>query len=863
MKNHSSLLGILFLTLSVGVHAQYAEKMGFPLKVFLKQDHAPGTMVDLFVRGPRHEAAAAVLLHGGRVKMSREGVVSARVPVERITALALEPAVQFFEFSLDKGMVMNDSMRVKSRINEIHSGQAPLIQGYTGAGVIMGLIDSGMDHRHPDMQLPDGRTRILKYWDQTLPVHPERTPEPYGYGQVWDSTHINTGQMTSVDQPGYNGHGTSVSSIAAGNGSANGRHKGAAPDADYIVVSSKFNAPNWRSVVADGVKYIFDEAEAMGRPAVINASLGTYFGSHDALDAAALFIDDLLLEQGGRAMVCAGGNSNEFAPYHLRTTVDADTSWTWFRRNPNSAFGYPVVYFELWADVDQFDQVSFAIGADRPTPLRFRGRTPFHTIQDVLGTVVTDTLRSFSGNRLGIVEMYAIQRGDQYQLQVHMATPDSVSYRYRFMSTGEGMFDIWSSSSLGTSAMDAVPPDVALLPEAVHYVLPDRDQHIVDSWACSPHVVTVANYQNETDYIDYFGNPQFVPGAEDSIASPSSAGPARTGLMKPDIASPGNIIFSAPPIDLLQNLIASSNIGVGEGGWHIRGGGTSAASPSVAGIIALYFQKCPTASAAEVMQALLATAVVDQYTGSVPNNRWGAGKIDGFAALITSTPAVDLEVVGDEPFCQGDELLITGPEGMSGYLWNTGATSPGIGLDSTAQVSLQVINASGCIGLSDTLQFEVLPVPPVPTVEADATVLTSSEALAYQWYRNGELIPGAVDQVFEATTGGTYSVVVSNEFGCTAASDPVPVIITGIGTVDGASFGLWPSPAHDHLMIDLPDEGAMHLVEVIDGLGAQVATHTLSGGRVHRISTEMLASGAYVVRAVTPSLTRAARFMKR
>ena len=64
-------------------------------------------------------------------------------------------------------------------------------------------------------------------------------------------------------------------------------------------------------------------------------------------------------------------------------------------------------------------------------------------------------------------------------------------------------------------------------------------------------------------------------------------------------------------------------------------------------------------------------------------------------------------------------------------------------------------------------------------------------------------------------------------------------------------------------MIDLPDEGAMHLVEVIDGLGAQVATHTLSGGRVHRISTEMLASGAYVVRAVTPSLTRAARFMKR
>jgi hypothetical protein len=372
----------------------------------------------------------------------------------------------------------------------------------------------------------------------------------------------------------------------------------------------------------------------------------------------------------------------------------------------------------------------------------------------------------------------------------------------------------------------------------------------------------VANYQNETDYIDYFGNPQTVLGVEDSIASPSSAGPARTGLMKPDIASPGNIIFTAPPIDVLQNLIAQNSIAVAQGGWHIRGGGTSAASPSVAGIIALYFQKCPTATAAEVMEALLSTATTDQFTGTVPNNRWGVGKVDGFAALLASTPVVDLEVVGEDPFCQGDQLLINGPSGMSSYLWNTGATSPVIAVDSTAQVSLEITSSSGCIGRSDTLQFEVLPLPPVPTVEADATLLTSSEAFAYQWYRNGELIPGAMDQVYEASSGGSYYVVVTDAAGCSMASDPVPVIITGVDTMDDGSFALWPSPASDHVTLTLPDEGSVHQVEVFDGLGARVAGYSLSGGRSHRIAIEALATGAYMVRVVTPAHVRSARFIK-
>lgn len=855
------LFALACMLMPAAAHAQYAEKMGFPLKAFLKQQHAPDAEVDLFVRGPRDAAAAAVLVHGGRVKMSREGVVSARVPVSRVHALSQEPAVHFFEFSLDKGYTLNDSMRVKSQVNEVHQGVAPLLQGYTGEDVVLGIIDSGLDHQHPDYRNADGSTRILKYWDQTLAVHPSRTPQPYGYGQVWNAADIDNGVMTSIDQNGYNGHGTSVAGIFGGNGLANGKHKGVAPDGEFIVVSSRFNAPNWRSVVADGVKYIFDEAAVLGRPAVINASLGTYFGSHDGLDAAALFIDDLLLQQGGRVMVCAAGNSNDLAPYHLRTFVDSDTSWTWFRRNANSALGYPAVFFDLWADIGNFADVRFAIGADRPSPLRYRGRTPFRSIAEVVGTVITDTLWSFSGNRIGVVDYYAVQRGGQYQMQVHMREPDSTNYRFRFMTTGSGMFDVWSSSSFGYSSMDAVAPNTTTLPAAVYYVVPDRNQHIVDSWACSPNVLTVANYQNETSYVDYLGVLQTVAGREDSIASPSSAGPERMGSMKPDIAAPGSIIFTGPSLVVLQASIANNGIAVDAGGWHVRGGGTSAASPVVAGAAALYLQKCPWATAQEVKNALLTTARTDNFTGAVPNHRWGVGKLDVLAALLSSGPDATVSLTGSNPFCAGTSVDVTTTEPMSTYAWNTGSSEATITVDTTTTISVEVTNASGCIGRSDTLSLEVLPPPTVPLVTESDGLLTSTEAATYQWLLNGTPIDGATEPSYAVETGGWYQVLVSDANGCVSTSDSLQVIITEVDTASGPVLRLWPSPVRTELFLEVEAMAGPFRVEVLDGTGRVVLRERLRGEGLQVMDVSALAPGGYLLRS--PELPRLlARFNK-
>lgn len=856
MKKLATLLVCLLIATLHFAQDRLPEKMDFQLKAHLKQAHAPGSEVDVYIHGPARAVSEAVFAHGGRVKMSLPQLVSARVPADRMHALAQEPAVRFFEFSMDKGVALNDSMRVKARVNEVHQGLAPLPEGYDGEGVILGFIDSGMDWQHPDFLDENGNTRVLKYWDQTLPVNGQ-TPQPYGYGQVWDSTQINAGLMTSVDQPQWFGHGSTVTGTAAGNGLANGRHKGVAPKADMIIVSARFSG-NFRASVADAVKYIFDEAEALGRPVVINASLGTYLGSHDGLDASALFIDELIQEQGGRVLVAAAGNSNSFAPYHLRTEVGADTTFTWFRRNASSALGYPAVFFEVWADLDDFQNVRYAVGADRANPYRYRGATPFHDISENLGMLIRDTLWSVSGNRIGIVEYFAAQRGEQVLLQVHMPEPDSTTYRFRFMTTGSGRFDVWSSAQFGISNMQTNLPTPEDFPPIVNYVLPDNDQHIVDSWACSPHVLTVANYYNEVTYVNSLGDTVTVPGTEGDIATTSSKGPARTGLTKPDIAATGDITFSAAPLDWIAQLVSTNDPRLDEGGLHLRNGGTSMASPVVAGTAALYLQRCPNAAHSEVIAALTGTANADAFTGSVPNNLWGHGKVDAFAAVVNSTRA---PLSGPEGFCSGDAAVIEGPAGMDSYTWSNGSDSPSVSITEEGPLSLVVQSPSGCTAWSDTVQVSEWPLPAMPAIDAVANVLTSTPAEGYQWSVNGEPIPGATAQVWEAEVVGEYTVTVFDANGCSATSEPLLVLSTGLDAASAGDLEVWPSPARDALFVRLHDDlRGQVMLRVVDGAGREVLARGASPGQVQVLDLGALSAGLYVLRVETADGPATVRF---
>lgn len=861
MLKRFPLIVLSCLCLTQWADAQYKEKMDFHLRSFIAKAEDPSLTVDLFIHGEKDAVGAAVLEQGGWVKNSLPFLVNARVPVGRIEQLARSTAIHHFEFSLDRGELMNDSMRVKNRVDWVHQGRAPLGQGYDGSGVVMGFIDSGLDIMHPDLRTADDQSRVYRYWDQ-VPGPNASSPAPYGYGREWTQEQLNSGGPIPVEPANLYGHGTTVVGTGAGNGLANGRHKGVAPEADIIIVATNFGLPNWRASVADAVDYIIREAEAAGKPAVINASLGSYLGSHDGKDAAALFIEQLINAQGGRVMVSAAGNYNYQDPYHMQTQVGADTTFSWFNYITPSALGYGAVLFELWADAADFDEVRFAVGCDQSIPRwELRGHTPFRTVDQVIGQVVVDTLWSPAGNNMAVVQYYAVERGEQIQMQVVLEEPDSAQLYYRFMTTGSGKFDVWSHPIFGTSRMITNLPPIAELPALANYVLPDRNKHMVDSWACLPNVITVANYCNEVSYIDYNGDPAMIDNSTEGDISPnSSAGPTRDERMKPNIASTGDITFTAAPLIDIQNLINFWNgYKVDPGGMHVRNGGTSIASPVVAGTAALYLQRCPTATAQEIMAAMQRNARTDQFTGTVPNNYWGMGKLDSYNTLLNNA---GLDATTTE-ICEGQFAEVSAPEGFSVLEWNDGSVAEPLEVSAPGEVSALLTSDAGCVAYSDTLAFQVIPSPPVPVITVQGNTLTSSVGPAYQWYLDGDPLEGEVGQVLEATMSGTYTVEFIGLNGCATSSEGVDVIILGLNENSAGSIAVWPIPAQDQLRVRIPEEVAgAAIVTIFSSDGKTVVQERHVSGANFTIPLNGLAAGLYNLQVQVGQERWSRRFVK-
>lgn len=717
--------------------------------------------------------------------------------------------------------LMNDTMRIVQNIDSVHNGNAPLISDFTGKDVIIGYIDTGIDYNHEDFINEDGSTRVLYYWDHSLGYDEDRTPGKYGYGQLWNASDIDTDICGSSDG---SAHGTTVSGAGSGNGRATGTHKGVAPESDIIIVETDFGLANWTLTVADAVDFIFSMADTLGKPAVVNASLGTYWGSHDGTDPAAMVIDSLLDDLPGRIMVAAAGNSGAQGKYHLKGIVDSDTSFTWFEVNPSSAFGVPATYFDLWADTLDFKDVEFAFGADKVDPsFEFRGRTEFYTIEPLLGITTYDTIWA-DGNALSPVEFYCEEINGVYHIEMIMLNPDSADYFFRLETSGSGEFDIWSGAWLGASDIvsEDLPSPFDYAP-MLHYMMPDTLSTIVSSWTCSQKVVTVGNFKNQHSYIDSEGEPFILTGGPaGKLSVNSSKGPNRKGYTKPDVSATGDGIMSACPLWLSASLAISNPSMLAVGGQHVRNGGTSMASPVIAGIAALYLEKCPTSNYQDFLDALHENAYEDLFTMETPNNGYGYGKVNTFQLLNTTN--IQATVIGDTLICDDPAIFTTEEGPFESYSWFNAETTSDITLNETADVYTTVTNEQGCIGLSDTIRVIKGSLPLFPTINIIGGGLITVPADSFIWYYDGIPIDSSDAQYHNPDTTGDYSVQVFSPEGCSYYSDVFYVDQSQILELKKSEFIIFPNPFINDFYIIKSDFVNVNLV-VTDMSGKMVYNH--------------------------------------
>ena len=644
---------LLLITLLISLFEVSAQPtvLSYRLRLMSVNEKIASSEVSVLIKGHPVQVREEVQKLGGRVKFSSGRIVSAVLRADALNILAGKPCVERMEEGKMDLRPLNDRMLINNRIDLVHSGAATLPQGYDGRDVVVGIIDTGIDFTHPDFRDSLGNSRILWIWDHLL-SDSTNTPQAFGYGQEFSKADIDSGRASAhIDQTA---HGTHVAGIAGANGDSLPAFRGAAPRADIIAVSLDFSIDDesWLSTIADAAAYIFQKADSIGKPCVINISAGTYIGSHDGKDLQAQAIDNLITSQNGRMVVAAAGNAGNLR-IHLRHQPAGDTLFTWFKQSSSTP-----IYLECWADTAELNQVSFSIGADAVNPpFNFRGQLAWTGILSHLNQLKKDTLYSLNGNRLAIIESYGQLIGDRYSL-IFSITPDSALYNFRLISAGNGKFDLWSFEMVSGGL-----PAPIVFPDISRYIVPDLNQNICSSFQCSDVVLCIGQYVNRNNYIDVNGNLQTFNTTEGALAASSSRGPTRDNRIKPDITSTGEVTLASLKLSSAPWFIANQPYKVAQGGMHIRDGGTSSAAPAVAGGIALLMQAQPTISWSDIRTSILSCPKLDNFTGSqLPDNRWGYGKFDAFTLLkgcsMTSIQEIRASQLSIFPNPATDEITI-------------------------------------------------------------------------------------------------------------------------------------------------------------------------------------------------------------
>ena len=245
------------------------------------------------------------------------------VPESEIGRLAEVPEIEYIEkpkrlfFAAEQG-------RTASCVTGVQNARYDLY----GDGVLVAVLDSGVDYAHPDFRNEDGTTRILALWDQTIPGRP---PAGYRIGTEYTKEQIDEALAQSdpvrrrelVPSTDASGHGTRVLGIAAGNGRAGGiRYRGVAPRSSILVV--KLGVPRTDSFprtteLMQALDYCIRKAMEYSLPVAVNISFGNTYGAHDGTSLLETYITDMA--NIWKSVICIGTGNEGYAAGHASDSL--------------------------------------------------------------------------------------------------------------------------------------------------------------------------------------------------------------------------------------------------------------------------------------------------------------------------------------------------------------------------------------------------------------------------------------------------------------------------------------------------------------------------------------------------------------
>jgi len=646
-------------------------------------------------------------------------VATAYIPFARLPEVAALPSVVYIEASQIL-RPLNDVSIPETGAPQVWSG------GVTGRGVIVGVIDSGIDPFHPDFVNPDGTTRIKYLLDFSDPGDPDSDGNlngPVFGGTMYTEAEINaalanpgwfyqstdtprsipdnsstgitsqivvnqsvnissvaidvyishsyvgdlrvvltcpsgttvtlhnrtggsrdniigtfpvaacngqsaqgTWRLTVSDHASEDtghlifwnlhlnrpvrmtdlvGHGTHVAGTAAGNGRGTGggvpagTFKGMAPEAHLIVVRATRDYIGGFSTadIVNALAFIDQKAQELGLPYVVNMSLGRQIGPHDGTTLEERTIDNLVGSgKPGKAVVVAAGNEGD-KPIHTGGSLSQGGSVS-LQVNVPSGGGYFIA--DIWYKGSDEFGVGFLDpgGAGvNPAPVS-PGESKCYSSSTAYVCITHNSNNPYNGDKEIQFLVISLLSGT-WQLILHGN------------SVVNGRYDGWIQGCCG-------------------WVNPDNQMR-VGMPGTARNAITVGAYTTKNQWTDVEGNPRSISATVGDIAAFSSDGPTRDGRLKPEITAPGQMICSTlsgqSPAGSIGSMYPNNGY-ICQDGRHGIAPGTSFAAPHVSGAVALLLSANRNLDAAQIKAMLTGAARTDGFTGTVPNNRWGYGKLD-------------------------------------------------------------------------------------------------------------------------------------------------------------------------------------------------------------------------------------------
>lgn len=464
-----------------------------------------------------------------------------------------------------------------------------------GNGVLIGIIDTGIDYLNPVFLKADGTTKVISIWDQAI----DTSPAPYDYtlGTEYHSEQINDALASSdpydiVPSRDENGHGTMMAAVSAGNENPDENFAGVVPDAELVIVKLRQAKQYLRDFYAIpknidcyqenhimwGVQYCIHKARELNMPIVICTGVGSSQGSHNGSSYLSTFMS-IVGDFPKTAVVTAIGNEGtRRRHYHGKISPSIGYNTVELQVAENEE-GFSM---ELWGDVPGIYSIDITSPSgeyiSKITAMLREHKEIKFIFEPTLINIDYQIAEALTGKELILIRFYNITPG-LWKFNV---------YGQNLLSTG---FDIWL-------------PMGEMISEDTFFINSDMYTTILDPGSSSvPISITAYNDINGILY------------------SEASRGYTRNNVVKPELAAPG-VDYTAPN----QNNEYAGYTGTGVAAAH------------TAGITAIILEwgvvngNRPDIDTLEIKNYLIRGAQVSKNL-TYPNKDWGYGIIDVFNAF--------------------------------------------------------------------------------------------------------------------------------------------------------------------------------------------------------------------------------------